>query len=332
MRPVVAVTRRLPAPVEARLTSALTTAVDARLNADDRPLDADGLADALATADAVLCTVTDRIDAAVFAEAARRAPDGRPRAGLLANFGVGVNHIDLEAARAHGVAVTNTPGVLTDDTADVAIALMLMAARRLGEGERELRAGRWSGWRPTHLLGTSLTGATLGIVGFGRIGQAVARRAHHGFGMPVRYLNPSARDAEAAAVGATRCGTLAELLTTSDVVSLHCPATPATRHLIDAAALAHARPGAILVNTARGDVVDADALADALRAGRLAAAGLDVYEGEPRVPPALLALENVVLLPHLGSATVRTRRAMGDRALDNLEAFLAGRTPPDRVI
>ena len=327
MRPVVAVTRRLPAPVEARLSARF----DARPNADDRALDADGLAEALATADAVLCTVTDRIDAAVFDAAARRAPDGRPRARLLANFGVGVNHIDLEAARAHGVAVTNTPGVLTDDTADVAIALMLMAARRLGEGERELRAGRWRGWRPTHLLGTSLTGATLGVVGFGRIGQAVARRAHHGFGMPVRYLNPSARDAEAAAVGATRCDTLAELLATSDVVSLHCPATPATRHLIDAAALAHARPGAILVNTARGDVVDADALADALRDGRLAAAGLDVHEGEPRVAPALLALENVVLLPHLGSATVRTRRAMGDRALDNLEAFLDGRPLPDRV-
>ncbi|MGZ8493590.1 MAG: 2-hydroxyacid dehydrogenase [Gemmatirosa sp.] len=323
MRPIVAVTRRLPAPVEARLQAR----ADARLNIDDRPLDADGLAEALATADAVLCTVTDRIDAAVFAEAARRGI----RARLLANFGVGVNHIDLDAARAHGVVVTNTPGVLTDDTADVAVALMLMAARRLGEGEREVRAGRWTGWRPTHLLGTTLTGRSIGIVGFGRIGQAVARRAHHGFAMRVRYLNPSPRAAEAAAVDATRCDTLADLLAASDVVSLHCPATPATRHLIDAAALAHVRPGAILVNTARGDVVDEAALADALRDGRLAAAGLDVHEHEPRVAPALLALENVVLLPHLGSATSETRRAMGDRALDNLEAFLDGREPPDRV-
>jgi lactate dehydrogenase-like 2-hydroxyacid dehydrogenase len=323
MRPTVAVTRRLPDPVEARLRAF----ADVRQDPDDRPLDADALADALATADVVLCTVTDRIDAAVFADAAQRGL----RARLLANFGVGVNHIDRDAARAHGVVVTNTPGVLTDDTADVAIALMLMAARRLGEGEREVRAGRWTGWRPTHLLGTTLTGKSLGIVGFGRIGQAVARRAHHGFGMRVRYLNPSSRDVEAAAVGATRCDTLPELLAASDVVSLHCPATPATRHLIDAAALAHARPGAILVNTARGDVVDETALADALRDGRLAAAGLDVHEHEPRVAPALLALENVVLLPHLGSATVETRRAMGDRALDNVEAFLAGREPPDRV-
>jgi lactate dehydrogenase-like 2-hydroxyacid dehydrogenase len=327
MRPIVIVTRGLPAPVETRLQSL----ADARLNLEDRPLDADGLADALATADVVLCTVTDRIDAAVFAEAARRGTDGRLRARLLANFGVGVNHVDLDAARAHGVAVTNTPGVLTDDTADIAIALMLMAARRLGEGERVVRAGRWAGWRPNQLLGTTLTGKSLGVVGFGRIGQAVARRAHHGFGMRVRYLNRSPREAEAAAVGATRCDTLPELLAASDVVSLHCPATPATRHLIDAAALAHARPGAILVNTARGDVVDESALADALRDGRLASAGLDVHEHEPRVSPALLALENVVLLPHMGSATVETRRAMGDRAVDNLEAFLDGREPPDRV-
>lgn len=324
MRPIVIVTRRLPDPVEARLAARF----DVRLNTEDRPLDFDGLVDAMTSADAVLCTVTDRIDAAVFETAARRGL----RARLLANFGVGVNHVDLGAARAHGVAVTNTPGVLTDDTADVAIALMLMAARRLGEGEREVRAGRWTSWRPMHLLGTTLTGKTMGIVGFGRIGQAVARRAHHGFGMRVLYLNTSPRDAEAAAVGATRCETLAELMAGSDVVSLHCPATPATRHLIDAAALAHARPGAILVNTARGDVVDATALAAALREGRLRAAGLDVFENEPHVPEELLALENVVLLPHLGSATVETRRAMGDRAADNLEAFLAGEAPPDWVV
>jgi lactate dehydrogenase-like 2-hydroxyacid dehydrogenase len=323
MRPLVVVTRQMPAPVEARLAARF----DARLNAEDIPLDADGLAHALATADAVLCTVTDRLPASVFEQAARRG--GRAR--LLANFGVGVNHIDLAAARAHGIAVTNTPGVLTEDTADVAMALVLMAARRLGEGERLLRAGGWDGWRPSQLLGTSLSGRTLGIVGFGRIGQAVARRARHGFGMRVLYLNPSARDEAAAALDAERRPTLDALLADSDVVSLHCPATPDTRHLIDAHALTRMRPGAILVNTSRGDVVDEAALAAALDAGRLRAAGLDVYEAEPRVHPALLAREDVVLLPHMGSATVETRRAMGDRAADNLEAFFAGRPLPDAV-
>ena len=323
--PTVLVTRRLPDAVEARLASA--TAYTARLRTDDAPLDAAALADALASHDVVLCTLTDRIDADVLAEAARRGL----RARLLANFGAGTNHIDRDAARAHGLTVTNTPGVLTDDTADLAMALMLMAARRLGEGERELRAGRWAGWRPTHLLGTSLTGRALGIVGFGRIGQAVARRAHHGFGMSVRYLNPTPRPEAAADVAATRCGTLPELLAACDVVSLHCPATPETRHLIDARALAGMRAGAILVNTARGDVVDEAALAEALTHGPLGAAGLDVYEREPAVHPGLLARENVVLLPHVGSATTTTRRAMGDRAVDNLEAFLDGATPPDRV-
>ena len=323
MRPIVVVTRSLPAPVEARLA----TRFDARTNAADAPFDADALAHALASADAVLCTVTDRISAAVFEAAARQGM----RARLLANFGVGVNHINLEAARAHGIAVTNTPGVLTEDTADVAMALVLMAARRLGEGERLLRAGGWHGWKPSQLLGTSLAGKTLGIVGFGRIGQAVARRARHGFGMRVLYVNPSPRDEAAAAVGAERRASLHELLAASDVVSLHCPAKSDTRHLIDAGALARMRPGAILVNTARGDVLDEGALAAALEDDRLAAAGLDVYEAEPRVHPALLAREDVVLLPHLGSATVETRRAMGDRAVDNVEAFFGGRPLPDVV-
>lgn len=323
MRPIVAVTRQLPTEVLDRLAARF----DLRRDAVDTPSTADSLVEALTTADAVLCTVTDRLDAAVFAEAARRGL----RARLLANFGVGVNHIDLDAARALALPVTNTPGVLTDDTADIAIALMLMAARRLGEGERFLRAGRWTGWKPSQLLGTAISGLTLGVVGFGRIGQATAHRAHHGFGMRIRYLNPSAKDAEARALGAERCETLHELFATSDVVSLHCPATATTRHLVDAEALSHARPGGILVNTARGDVVDEAALAEALRDGRLAAAGLDVYEREPQVHPALLELENVVLLPHLGSATTRTRRAMGDKAADNLEAFFDGRPLPDPV-
>ena len=323
MRPSIIVTRQLPAPVEARLAGRF----DAQLNTDDVPLDAAGLAHALATADAVLCTVTDRLTAAVFEQAAREG--GRAR--LLANSGVGVNHIDLAAARAHGVTVTNTPGVLTEDTADVAMALVLMAARRLGEGERMLRAGAWHGWKPGQLLGTSLAGKTLGIVGFGRIGQAVARRARHGFGMRVLYLNPSPRDEAAAAVGAERSPSLEALLGASDVVSLHCPATPDTRHLIDDAALSRMRRGAILVNTALGDVIDESALAAALDDGRLRAAGLDVYEAEPVVHPSLRAREDVVLLPHLGSATVETRRAMGDRAVDNVEAFFAGRPLPDAV-
>lgn len=326
-RPVVALTRRLPADVERRIGERF----DVRPSVDDRSLAPAELAATLRDADAVLCTVTDRFTAEVIAEGARRS-GGIPRARLLANFGVGVNHIDLAAAEAHGIAVTNTPGVLTDDTADLALALMLMAARRLGEGERELRAGRWTGWRPTHLLGTSLAGKTLGIVGFGRIGQAVARRAALGLGMRVRYVNPSPRDDAAAAVGAVRCDTLDELLATSDVVSLHCPATPETRHLVNAAALARMRPTAVLVNTARGDIVDEAALAAALRGRTIAAAGIDVYEAEPRVHPALLALENVVLLPHLGSATAETRQAMGERALANLAAFLDGGVPPDRVV
>jgi lactate dehydrogenase-like 2-hydroxyacid dehydrogenase len=322
--PTIVVTRRLPPLVEQRLAASHAVT----LNPDDRALGRVELVDALRTADVLLCTLTDRIDGALLDEAAE---GGRLRARLLANFGVGTNHLDLAAARAHGLVVTNTPGVLTEDTADVAIALLLMAARRLSEGERLLRAGRWTGWAPTNLLGRSLAGCTLGVVGFGRIGQAVARRAHHGFGMRIAYLNPSPRAAEAARVEATRCDSLGALLAASDAVSIHCPATPETRHLFDARALARMRPGAILVNTARGDVVDEEALARALRDGPLGAAALDVYEDEPRVHAALLALPNVVLVPHLGSATTATRTAMGHRAVDNLEAFLAGAEPPDRV-
>ena len=252
------------------------------------------------------------------------------RTRVLANFGVGYNHIDVTAARECGLVVTNTPGVLTEDTADVALALILMAARRLGEGERLLRAGRWVGWAPTQLLGTSLGGKTLGIIGFGRIGRAVARRAHLGLGMRVRYVSRSPR-ADAGDVGATPAPSLDALLAESDVVSVHAPATPETRHLIDAAALARMQPHAILVNTARGDLVDEAALVAALRSGTIAGAGLDVYEHEPRVHPDLLALENVVLLPHQGSGTEDTRRAMGERAVANLVAFFAGQEPPDRV-
>lgn len=317
-RPVLWVTRRLPAAVEA----ALRAEFDVRQREDDTPLDAAALATAFREADAILCTVTDRLTAELFAGDARRVR-------VIANFGVGVNHIDLEAARRADVAVTNTPDVLTDDTADLSLLLMLAVLRRAGEGERELRAGRWSGWRPTHLLGARLTGKTLGIVGLGRIGMAVAQRAGAGFGMRVLAWSRSApRGAEP---GVERVDSLEALLPQVDVLSLHCPATPATRHLIGAAQLAALPRHAILVNTARGDVVDEAALVAALEAGTIAGAGLDVFEREPLVHPGLLRRDDVVLLPHLGSATRETREAMGFRALANLRAFFAGELPGDRV-
>ena len=317
-RPRVIVTRRLPDEVEGRLADLF----DAEFNPDDTQRPPDALRDAIRTADGLLVTVTDAIDAQVLAAAPRRA-------GIVANFGVGYNHIDVAAATANGIVVTNTPGVLTEDTADLAILLMLMVARRAGEGERHVRAGAWTGWRPTQMMGTRLGGATLGVVGMGRIGRAVARRARDGFGMRVVFHQPKPVDLDG--LDALPCTSLDALLAVSDVVSIHCPATPQTRGMIDARRLALMRPGAILVNTARGDVVDEAALADALQTGRIAGAGLDVYEHEPNVHPRLLDLENAVLLPHLGSATLQTRIAMGMRAIDNLVIFFAGSNPPDRV-
>lgn len=320
-RPRILVTRRWPDAVERRLCALF----DTTLNADDHRLSADELRAALRDHDAVLPTVSDRLDAGVLAVEA-------PRARILANYGVGYSHIDVDAARERGLVVTNTPGVLTDCTADLALTLMLMVARRAGEGERELRAGRWTGWRPTHLVGTRLSGKTLGIIGMGRIGIAVARRAQHGFGMQVVFFNRSPVAAEAlAGLQATRLERVEDVLAQADFVSLHCPGGGANRHLIDAARLAVMKPGAFLINTARGDVVDEAALAAALQHGRLAGAGLDVFEAEPQVHPGLLALENVVLLPHLGSATRETREAMGMRVVDNLVAFFDGRRPPDQV-
>lgn len=317
-RPVVTVTRRLPASVEHELAAEF----DVRLNLVDEPLGESALAAALRASDGLLCTVTDRLDAAVLSVTPLRA-------SILANFGVGHEHIDVAAAAARGVVVTNTPGVLTQATADLAIALMLMVARRAGEGERELRAGRWAGWRPTHMLGRDVSGRTLGIVGMGRIGRAVARRAQAAFGMRVIYTTRSSRPP---ADAGRRAASLEALLAESDFVSLHCPATAETRHLIDAARLALMSPHACLINSARGGIVDEDALADALESGMIAGAGLDVYEREPRVSKRLLALENVVLLPHLGSATVGAREAMGRRALDNLRAHFMGEPAPDRVL
>jgi len=229
--------------------------------------------------------------------------------------------------------VSNTPDVLTDATADLAMTLLLTVTRRTGEGERHLRAGAWTGWRPTHMLGTQVSGKTLGLVGMGRIARAVAKRAHHGFGMRIIFHDPfPPSPADAAALGAEPRERLEQVLEEADFVSLHCPATPETRHLMNAERLARLKPGAFLINTARGDVVDEAALVAALRSGRLAGAGLDVFEREPQVSPELLAMENVVLLPHLGSATQETRVAMGMRALENLRLFFRGAPLRDKVV
>ena len=321
-RPTVVVTRRLPEPVH----EALTRTFDARLNPEDRPLSASELQAALRDADALLTTVTDKVTADVLSVEPRRA-------GLVANFGVGFNNIDIEAAKARGVSVSNTPDVLTDATADLAMTLLLMTARRAGEGERHLRGGQWTGWRPTHMLGTHVTGKTLGLIGMGRIARAVAQRAHHGFGMKVIFHDPFPPSPEIArSLGAEPRETLEDVLREADFVSLHCPATPETRHLMNQQRFGLMRSDAFLINTARGDVVDEAALVQALDQKTIAGAGLDVFEKEPQVTQALVAMDNVVLLPHLGSATRETRVAMGMRAFENLQRFFSGQPLRDRVV
>ena len=321
-RPKVLLTRRWPEATERRLSEQY----EVTLNTSDAPLSAEAMAEALRSHDAVCPTVSDSLGAALLEQ-------GKGACRVLGNFGVGVNHIDLEAAGRLGLVVTNTPDVLTDATAELAILLMLTAARRGGEGERHLRAGEWAGWRPTHMMGAQVTGKTLGLIGFGRIAQAAARKAHLGLGMRILYHSRRRASLEVEAeTGAVHCGTVEELLAGSDFVSLHCPGGPETFHLIDAERLGLMRPGAFLINTARGPVVDEAALVEALRSGWLGGAGLDVYEAEPKVHPGLLELENVVLLPHLGSATIEARTAMGMRVADNLAAFFEGREPPDRIV
>ncbi len=321
-KPRVIVTRRWPEEVEARLAENF----EVELNPEDRPFGQDALKQAFTAADAVFPTVTDRIDAEVLSVEPLRAR-------LIGNFGVGFNHIDLDAARTRGLAVTNTPEVLTDATADLAMALLLCVARRVGEGERHLRDGAWTGWRPTHMMGTQVTGRTLGLIGFGRIGQAVARRAHRGFGMRVLFFDPfPPSDQVLRELGAAPRETVEAVLEEADFVSLHCPATPENRHLMNAERLSRMKPGAFLINTARGDVVDEMALIEALGDGLIAGAGLDVFEREPKVSAGLLGRENVVLLPHLGSATRETRIAMGLKVLENAVAFFGGAEPPDRVV
>ncbi len=320
-RPRILATRRWPKAVEQKLAELF----ELTLNAADVPLSEADLRDAMGQYDAILPTVTDRLPAAVFDGSAARTR-------ILANYGVGYAHIDTEAAKARGITVTNTPDVLSECTADIAMTLMLMVARRAGEGERELRDRRWTGWRPTHLIGTKVSGATLGIIGFGRIGQAMAQRAHFGFGMKIVVQNRSAVPAEVLArYNAVQVPTIDDILPQCDFVSLHCPGGAANRHLINAQRLDLMRPGAFLINTARGEVVDELALAQALWFGTIGGAGLDVFEREPSIPPELLGADNLVMLPHLGSATRETREAMGFRVLENLDAFFEGRAPRDRV-
>lgn len=316
--PKVIVTRRWPEQAE----SSLREKYEVVLNEDDHAFSHDELAAAMAGADALCPTVTDAISADLF------GPEAQVK--IIGSFGVGFDHVDLEAAREHGVAVTNTPDVLTECTADLAMTLLLSCARRTSEGERQLRRGEWTGWRPTHLVGSRVWGKTLGIVGMGRIGTAMARRAHHGFGMRIVCydLFDVAPDI-LRELDAQQVPSVDELLPIADFVSLHCPATAENHHLMNATRIGAMRPTAFLINSARGPIVDEQALRDALASQRIAGAGLDVYEAEPNVLAGLMDLENVVLAPHLGSATLETREAMGLRVVENLDRFFAGERPPD---
>ena len=321
-KPKVIVTLRLHEAVE----KVLLEKFDTQLNGDDHPMSVAELQDALRNSDAVLPTVCDKVTAEVLGV-------DNIRAKILGSNGVGFNHIDLDAARAAGLTVTNTPEVLTDCTADLAMTLMLMIARRAGEGERHVRGKAWTGWRPTHMMGTSVTGKTLGLIGMGRIARAVATRAANGFGMKIIFHDPFPPHPEdLPGFNATQCQSPEEVFANADFVSLHCPGGKETYHLIGAEAFAAMKPGAFLINTARGDVVEEAALVTALKSGQIAGAGLDVYEKEPSISDTLLEMENVVLLPHLGSATMETRIAMGMRVVENVEAFFAGSTPRDKLV
>ncbi|MEH6358805.1 MAG: D-glycerate dehydrogenase [Pseudomonadales bacterium] len=319
-KPKVIVTRRWPEAVETRLKELF----DVQLNESDIPMTTAELQDALRNCDALCPTVSDSINAEVL------GTDG-VRAKILGNYGVGFNHIDIEAAKAANLTVSNTPEVLTDCTADTAMTLMMMVARRAAEGDQHVRTKEWTGWRPTHMMGTKVTGKTLGLIGFGRISQAMAKKAHFGFGMKILFSDPYPPSKEVINhFGATEC-TFDEVLEKSDFVALHCPGGASTYHLIDAAALKKMQPHAHLINSARGDVIDPVALVAALKDGTIAGAGLDVFEGEPNVPDDLIALKNTVLLPHLGSATLETRVAMGMRVIENLVAFFEDKPLRDQV-
>ncbi|MBI2584854.1 MAG: D-glycerate dehydrogenase [Rhodospirillales bacterium] len=320
-KPLVVVTRKLPDVIETRMMELF----DVRLNVDDHPMSADELVEVVKTAEVLVPTVTDAIDGKLIAAAGNQLK-------LIANYGTGVDHIDLAAARKKNIVVTNTPDVLTQDTADMTMALILAVPRRLVEGERVMRKGNWTGWSPTWMLGRRISGKRLGIIGMGRIGQAVARRAR-GFGLSIHYHNRNRvhEDIEHE-LEATYWESLDQMLAHMDFVSVNCPHTPATYHLLSARRLKLLQPHAVVVNTARGEVIDEAALTRLLAAGEIAGAGLDVFEHEPAVNPKLLALDNVVLLPHMSSATFEGRIAMGEKVLVNIKTFVDEHTPPDRVL
>ncbi len=320
-KPLVTLTRKLPDSVETRMRELF----DAKLNDNDTPFSQEQLKKAVAAANVLVPTVTDRIDAEIIAAAGSNLK-------LIASFGTGVDHIDLKAAHAAGITVTNTPGVLTEDTADVAMALILSVPRRIIEGDALARRGSWTGWSPTGMLGHRINGKRLGIIGMGRIGQAVARRAR-GFGMSIHYHNRRPVHADIAAeLEATHWDDLGQMLSRMDIISINCPYTKATHHLLSREKLELIQPHAYLVNTSRGGLVDEDALADLLKLRRIAGAGLDVYENEAAISKKLIDLKNTVLLPHIGSATIESRLSMGDKVIINIQTFNDGHTPPDRVI
>jgi lactate dehydrogenase-like 2-hydroxyacid dehydrogenase len=320
-KPKVIVTRKLPDPVETRMRELF----DTELNLTDEPMGREALEAAVARADVLAPTITDKIDAALLAKAG-------PQLKLIANFGAGVDHIDVTAATERGITVTNTPGVLTEDTADLTLALIMAVARRIVEGANVTQAGEFRGWTPTWMLGRRITGKRLGIIGMGRIGQAVARRAR-AFGLQIHYHNRkpvSVRIAEE--LEATYWESLDQMLARMDVISVHSPHTPATYHLLSARRLKLLQPHAIVINTARGEIIDENALADLLAEGKIAGVGLDVFEFEPAINPKLLRQPNAVLLPHLGSATIEGRIDMGEKVIINIRTWMDGHKPPDRVI
>ncbi|MEM8948418.1 MAG: D-glycerate dehydrogenase [Pseudomonadota bacterium] len=320
-KPLVIVTRKLPETIETRMMELFSTT----LNDADRPMSKAELIEAVKTAEVLVPTLTDRIDASVLAHAG-------PELKLIANYGTGVDHIDIEAAYARGITVTNTPGVLTDDTADMTMALILGVSRRLAEGERLARSGDWDGWSPTGMLGHRITGKRLGILGMGRIGTAVARRSR-GFGLSIHYHNRKrVHESIENELEATYWESLDQMLARMDIISVNCPHTPATFHLLSARRLKLLRPDAIIVNTSRGEVIDEAALTRMLRSQDIAGAGLDVFEHEPAINPKLLELDNVVLLPHMSSATIEGRLDMGEKVLINIKTFADGHRPPDRVL
>jgi glyoxylate reductase len=319
--PRVHVTRRLLPSVEARMSELF----DVTLNSEDRPLSRDELVAAMRESDVIVPTVTDRIDKAMLEEAGERL-------GMIANFGAGTEHLDLVAARQRKVIVTNTPGVFTDDTADLTMMLILSVPRRLGEGSRLILEGKWTGWAPSAMLGHCIGGKRLGIIGMGRIGQAVAHRAR-AFGMEIVYHNRHRLPASIESMlGARYEPDLEVLVAESDVITLHCPAGAATHHLINAQRLAAMKPSGFLINTARGDLIDEEALIAALTSGEIAGAGLDVFANEPKIDPRLIALPNVITLPHLGSATIEGREHAGEKVIANIRYWADGHRPPDQVL